>query len=406
VTDLAAPRTDSDLRTTPALVGAVWALLVINTLGSQGAVTVIPIPRPVAQMITMGAMVGALGLALLLNPRLRFRSSAFLLLMSVLLVVSTASSVRLESGYGALFRCFRLSCFIATLWLLSPFWDNAMVFVRHHIRVLGAVLITVAAGLLMAPGLAFSDVYSGRLVGVVWPLTPPQIGQYAAIVTGLTILLWMGRRTDKWSVLAVAVPSLILLMLSHTRTATIGLVAALTIAILSLILTSARARKVFTWSAGIAGVAGVALTPVIQAWLQRGQDEQNLASLTGRQTVWDALLAAPRTTTEQLFGVGLTNKSFNGLPIDNSWLSVYNDQGYIGVALVAMFLCTLVVVAVLRPPSLERACAIFLILYCLIASYTEAGLGDASPYLLNLAVAAALLCKSPTPAVTTRAETT
>jgi hypothetical protein len=29
--------------------------------------------------------------------------------------------------------------------------------------------------------------------------------------------------------------------------------------------------------------------------------------------------------------------------------------------------------------------------YCLVAAYTEAGLGDASPYLLNLTLAAALL---------------
>ncbi|CAM5456633.1 hypothetical protein SANTM175S_04108 [Streptomyces antimycoticus] len=37
-------------------------------------------------------------------------------------------------------------------------------------------------------------------------------------------------------------------------------------------------------------------------------------------------------------------------------------------------------VALLHPPSLQRACAIFLISYCAIAfSYTEAGLGDASP---------------------------
>jgi hypothetical protein len=48
-------------------------------------------------------------------------------------------------------------------------------------------------------------------------------------------------------------------------------------------------------------------------------------------------------------------------------------------------------VALLRPPSLQRACAIFLISYCAIASYTEAGLGDASPYLLHLALAVSLL---------------
>ena len=62
-----------------------------------------------------------------------------------------------------------------------------------------------------------------------------------------------------------------------------------------------------------------------------------------------------------------------------------------GIALVVAFLTGLIVTAALRPPSPQRACAVFLILYCIVASYTEVGLGDASPYLLNLAVAASLL---------------
>ncbi|NED07516.1 O-antigen ligase domain-containing protein, partial [Streptomyces sp. SID6648] len=85
-------------------------------------------------------------------------------------------------------------------------------------------------------------------------------------------------------------------------------------------------------------------------------------------------------------------------PIDNSWLAVYHEQGLIGVALVAAVLAVLGGVALLRPPSPARACAIFLIGYCALASYTEAGLGDASPYLLHLAVAASLLAP-PAPAV-------
>ena len=35
--------------------------------------------------------------------------------------------------------------------------------------------------------------------------------------------------------------------------------------------------------------------------------------------------------------------------------------------------------------------ALFLVTYCLIASITETGLGDASPYLLELIIAASLL---------------
>ncbi|MGQ4443470.1 O-antigen ligase domain-containing protein, partial [Streptomyces violaceoruber] len=128
----------------------------------------------------------------------------------------------------------------------------------------------------------------------------------------------------------------------------------------------------------------------------------NFSNLTGRAKVWDALLAAPRTVGEKVFGIGLGDKSFDGLPIDNSWLAVYHEQGLIGIALVATVFVVLGGVALLRPPSPARACAIFLISYCALASYTEAGLGDASPYLLHLAVAASLLASpaAATPRVT------
>jgi hypothetical protein len=166
-----------------------------------------------------------------------------------------------------------------------------------------------------------------------------------------------------------------------------------------MVLTSARARKVFAWTAGIGGAAGVVLAGALQTWFLRGQSADNFSSLTGRAKVWHALLDAPRTVTEQVFGTGLGDKSFDGLPIDNSWLAVYHEQGLLGVSLIATALLVLGTVALLRPPSLSRACALFLISYCALASYTEAGLGDASPYLLHLAVAASLLVPpAPAPA--------
>ncbi|MBT3162840.1 O-antigen ligase domain-containing protein [Streptomyces sp. Vc74B-19] len=376
---------------TPRTVGTVWGLLVLNTLGSTGAETIVPLPRSLIQMVTMGALVAAFTLALAVNLRLRVRSSAFLLLLSLLLVPSLISSADLSAGLGALFRCGRLAVFVATLWLLSRWWDGSTTFVRHHIRMYFVVLCSVAAGLLVSPGAALPDLYGGRLVGALWPLTPPQIGQYAAVVVGLAVLLLLGGRTDRGSAALVIVPSLALLALTHTRTATIGLLAGLVVAIGSMVLTSAAARRWFGWAVLCAAVAAVAFGSLLQAWFLRGQTEENFSSLTGRAKVWEALLDAPRTGAEQLFGVGLGDKSFDGLPIDNSWLAVYHEQGLLGVGLVAGFVLVLGTVALLRPPSLARSCALFLISYCGIASYTEAGLGDASPYLLHLAVAASLL---------------
>ncbi|MEV8093207.1 O-antigen ligase domain-containing protein [Kitasatospora sp. NPDC085879] len=379
-------------------VELIWGLLILNTLGSAGARTIVPLPRSLIQMATMGALVTAFALALVLNLRLRIRAGAFLFLLTLLLVLSVISSANLESGFGALFRCFRLTLFVSTLWLLSRWWDGSPTFVRFHIRMYFAVLVSVAAGLVASPGAAMPDLYGGRLVGALWPLTPPQIGQYAAVIIGLTVLLLLDRRTSGASAATIIAPSLVLLALTHTRTATLGLIIGLALAIGSLIMTSAAARRFFSWAVLLATAVGVGLSSLLQAWFLRGQSQENFSNLTGRAKVWDALLAAPRTTTEQVFGMGLGDKSFGGLPIDNSWLAVYNEQGLAGVAVVAAVFIVLGGVALLRPPSPERAAAIFLISYCAIASYTEAGLGDASPYLLHLTVAVSLLAAPAVPA--------
>ena len=377
---------------TPRLVGAAWALLVVNTLGYATVGQIIPFPRSVAQMITMGALVAAFGLALVLNPRVCVRPSAYLLLLSLLTVLSIASSLRLESGLGSLFRCFRLTLFVATLWLLSAWWRGDLRFARYHVLALGGVLLTVLAGLAISPGSAFSGP-DGRLVGAIWPIPAPQVGLYCAIAIGLSVLLWLTRSIDGRSAAVIAVPAVGLLLLSHTRTALLGLGAALVVASLSLAFTNARARRALVGAAGFGGVVAVAFGQVVQIWLQRGQDAEQLASLTGRQKVWDLLLAEERTLGEQFFGVGLTNKSFAGLAIDSGWLSIYHEQGWVGIAIMAAILGGLLAVAALRPASPARACAVFLIVYCIVASYTEVGLGDASPYLLNLAVAASLLVR-------------
>lgn len=387
----------AETKSAPKAVSAAWALLILNTLGSTGAQTVIPLPRTVIQLVTMGALMTAFLLALVLNLRIRIRPSAYLLLLTFLLLTSIVASLHLESGYGSLFRCFRFSVFVATLWLLSGWWDGSFTFVRAHIRMFGAVLVSVVLGLAIAPGKAMPDIYGGRLSGAVWPLTPPQVGQYAAVIAGLAVLMWLGKRTDAKSALIVVVPSLGMLLLTHTRTATLGLVAGLIVALLSQGLVSARARKVFAGIVLVAGFAAVVLGGLLQTWFLRGQSTDDFSSLTGRAKVWDALLSAPRTGFEYIFGVGLTDKSYDGLPIDNSWLAIYHEQGFVGIGIVAAILLVLVAIAVLRPPSLARACAIFLIAYCVSASYTEAGLGDASPYLLHLAVAASLLATGEAP---------
>ena len=111
------------------------------------------------------------------------------------------------------------------------------------------------------------------------------------------------------------------------------------------------------------------------------------------------MLAVHRPTTNVIFGNGLSNDSvigssdplLNGLSIDSSWMSIYQDQGIVGDLLLGAIFVLLLLTALFRARGPTRALALFLIVYCLIAGISESGLGDASPYLLDLAVVASLV---------------
>ena len=136
-------------------------------------------------------------------------------------------------------------------------------------------------------------------------------------------------------------------------------------------------------------------SPIIVSWLARGQSAEDLAQLTGRTKVWAAIAPAQTTMLQEFFGTGLGNKSFDGLAIDSNWVATHLELGRVGVALVVAFLLVIFLAAWTRPAGPRRAIAIFIVVYCVVASFTETGLGDASPYLLDLAVAASLVAVPP-----------
>lgn len=121
---------------------------------------------------------------------------------------------------------------------------------------------------------------------------------------------------------------------------------------------------------------------------------QSLLSLTGRTQNWGPLLAFPRDNFQQIFGFGLSDSSFNGLAVDNNWLSSYQQQGLFGVVICAAFLFFLLVTAYFQSSGVRRALALFLIMFCLVSSFTEDGFTDVSIYLLDLTLAASLLVPS------------
>ncbi len=378
-------------RSTRRKVLILWSLLFLNALTFYPGISFVHIPSVVGKGITQGALVAAFLVALALNRRHILRPNVFLCLVTLLVFEAFITSLYAQH-LGTVYRSFRLAGFVATLWLLTPWWGRRdLLLVRCHLAVLSAVLGSVLLGFLVSPGHAFPN---HRLNGALWPIPATEVGHYAAITTGLVVVLWLcghlrGRVT--LLVVAVAVPMLIL---THTRTALAGLIVGLLVAGLSLIVAKARARKLFAIACVVVGIGVITLSGFITNWLARGEGTQQLTDLTGRTTVWSALVTLPRTRFEVLFGFGLSNKSFNGLSIDSNWLASYNDQGLFGVAVCATILLFLLVRAYFHPRGVQRALALFLVAYCIMASVTEVGFTDASPYLLELTLAASLLMPS------------
>ena len=368
----------------------VWAALFVNVLAFSGLPTLFPIPTTVGQLITQGSLILAFLLALMANRRGVIRPNLFLVLLTLLAVVALMVSIHNEFLFGSTFRACRLIGFVTVLWLLTPWWGRSdLALLRSHIWCLRIVVGTVLIGAVLAPGTAFS--FEGRLSGALWPIPPTQVAHYAAVLLGCTVVLWFGGAVRGRTAVLTLAATAAALVGAHTRTALIAMIVGLVVAGASMFVGHARVRRAST-VLGVTAVIAVSLfSPLIVNWFWRGQSAEEAAQLTGRTKVWTEILGLQRSSLEQIFGSGLSNKSFNGLAIDNNWLAVYLDQGWFGIAVVALLLLVLIFLAVMHRRGIRRAAALFLVTYCLVASITETGLGDASPYLLHLVVAASLL---------------
>jgi hypothetical protein len=385
----AAPRTSE--RRIRRRVYITWCVLYFNALTFYPGYSFLPIPSSVGKAIAQASLPVALVLALSLNRRVMLRPNFFLCLVTLIVLGAFLTSMQ-PQHFGTVFRTFRLAGFVAALWLMTPWWGRRdLLLLRAHMVMLGVVLTSVVVGLLLAPGTALSGGKTGRLGGALWPIPPTQVAHYAGVMTGLVVVLWFcGQMRGRTTVLIAGV-SLAILVLTHTRTALVGLIVGILVAGMSLIVAKARVRRLFATAGAITAVAAMTLSAFITTWLERGQSSQGLSNLTGRTEVWGPLLAFPRNKFQEIFGFGLSNNSFNGLPIDSNWFASYNAQGLYGVVICAGILVFLLIAAYFQPRGLRRALTLFLVTYCLIASFTEVGFTDVSPYLLDLTVAASLL---------------
>lgn len=377
-------------------IGLAWGMLVLNTLTFfpatySGLPLVVPVPSAIGKAITQGALPFALLLALTVNRRMAIRPNVFLFLVSLLAIEALLTSIHVSQISNA-YRSFRFAEFVAVLWLLSPWWGRRdLLLIKCHLAAVSVVLGSVILGLLVAPRDALAQ---GRLEGVFWPDPPTQIAEFAAVTVGLVLVLWLGSLVSGRVALLVVPSAGAILLLTHTRTALIALMAGVLVAGLSLFMTTARARKLFA-AAGVAVLIGVmTLSGVVKTWWERGQNAHDLANLTGRTAAWAGVLSVPRDQFAMLSGFGLSDQGYNGLSIDSTWLVAYNDQGLFGVIVCAAMLLFLFATACFRACGIKRALALFLVTYCLVTSVTESGLSAPSTSLLYLVLAASLLVPS------------
>jgi hypothetical protein len=249
--------------------------------------------------------------------------------------------------------------------------------------------LVVLAGVVVAPGLAFE--FEGRLMGVLWPVSPTQVAHYAAVLFGTTVVMWMCRVLSGRATVVALVVSGGMLFSTHTRTALLAMVIALLFACASLFLGHARVRRTSALGALTAVGLATVFASEITTWILRGQSMQEAQQLTGRTHVWSKVISAPRPRINDMFGSGLSDQSFDGLPIDSAWVATFLDLGWFGLIVQGTILLLLLLMVVTRERGPQRGVALFLIVYCLTASFTETGLTTPSTYLLDLTVAAALL---------------
>jgi len=372
-----------------------WAALLFNVLTFLGPTPLVPLPTFVGQLLTQLMLPVALLLVLLANPGCAIRFDPLLALLTVVSVVALMVSLHNEFLFGSVYRGIRFLGFVAVLWAFTFWWGRpGMPILRAHLTCLRVLVGSVLAGALAFPGAAFSP--EGRLQGAIWPIPPPQVAHYAAVLLGATVVLWFCRLVRGRTAVITLVATGAALIESHTRTALLGCLVGLVAGGAGLFVSHARVRRTAAALLATALVVTTFLSGALLSWLSRGQSAEDTAQLTGRTKVWTAVLAQHRSWTGEWFGSGLSNKSFNGLPIDSNWISTYWDEGRLGTGLQIAYLGVLLLLALTRPRGAGRAVALFLVSYCLTVSFTETGLGDASTYLLDLAAAASLLARPPT----------
>jgi O-antigen ligase len=382
----------------------LWCLFVLGVQPWSSRVAAPQGTTGSTNSVTKGLLLGAIFLIALAATKPGFRTrvnpASAMYVMYVLFACATA--FLLAEPMGPLTRLARFLIGLILVFLVwRPLVQTPERLVRAHLWAHLLLAATVVLSLAYAPSQAWRPLASlgagYRLQGVIIPMLPPRVGEVGAVLLGLALIGLICRKLSV--VVGVAVIGLggVLIAASRTRTSAAAVAFGLVIA---LIIT----RK--TWvgrfaSLAVPAMVGLAFLTIgsLHTWLLRGQGTQQISSLSGRTTSWQAVLDEKVSVQTAIIGHGLGNKrvllrrgegDIDVMAIDNSWLGLYWETGLLAVVIVGIALI-LAWVSVLRAPTpYIRACGALLLGYVTAASLNESGLSDLSSMTLHLLVAAAI----------------
>jgi hypothetical protein len=372
-----------------------WVLLLFGVLSWQQPYSQFGLSVGQEQVFTVLVTFVAFGLAVQTNPTLLVARVPSLLFAGLLVAASTGPGLLGMAPLNSLFLSVRFALVVLTILLLSPvITADPMAIVRTCLFAYAANTLCFLAGGLIAPGRAFLP-GTGRLVGLIPPTHPSQVGAFAAVTVGLSVLMMLtgtvGRRLGP----LMTVVGVIVLVQSHSRTAALAALLGLLVALASLALQRRSARRLLMILACAGGVIWLVAASAIVSWFARGQTHAELGGFSGRRTVWIAMLEERPTGLTEWLGTGLGDKRYKGKAIDGGWLAAYWQQGVVGVALSALLLLVVAWQAMWSRHSLLRAVTLFLIVFVAVSASSETGISDISTYFLSVMLAGQLAAVRP-----------
>ena len=378
----------------PALdrrVLAAWAAMFLNVLPFS-ALPSCSQCRAWSDSWSCGGTGARLPARLAANPRGLLRANVYVVLLSALclvaLIVSFHNTFLMGSTYGAI----RFAGFVGVLWLLSPCWarrDLAPVALPPGLPADPVALGRAGRSRGARQGLRLPGPAGGRDLADL----PYGGGALRLGAAGMTCGLWICRViSGRNAALTLALTAAVLLA-THTRTALLAGPSGSSVrrpACCSL--APGRGGHGCGVARGDGRGGGVRVRADVLALAGTDHRRGGGADRTNHRVVglsWPIRARSSRTSSGRACptcrSTGWPSTATGSAPISisDSWGSVSRSSSW--------WCCSLT--ALTRPSGPGRAVAIFMVVYCIFSSITETGLSGPSPYLLDLAVASAVLLR-------------